>query len=116
MSTVNESIAPEAGTGYVSVREEVLDAIQEKRRGGWPSESTPGHNGNLEGERALQQVEHNAITDFICSEKTHDKVARALAEQRFRARGIPLERLSAEDIFFCKIEAEAVLKTLEEVV
>lgn len=114
MNIVSESTEPESA--YVPAREDVLEAIQEKRRGGWPSGSVPGRNGDMEGERALRQIERDAVSEFIRSERTHDRVARAVAEQRFRARGIPLERLSAEDIFFCKIEAEAVLKTLEEVV
>lgn len=101
--------------GYTPTREDVLVAIQEKRRGGWSPESIPGRNGDVEGQRALKQIEHDAVSVFLRSDDTLDRVAKVIAEQRFRVRGIPLERLTPEDIFFCKIEAEAVLKTLEEV-
>lgn len=97
-------------------RQDVLEAIQEKRRGGWASDSTPGRNGDLEGERALAEIERAAVSEFLQSDETLDQVALAIAKQRFRARSIPLERITSEDVFFCKIEAEAVLGTLSEAI
>lgn len=93
-------------------REEVLEAIQEKRRGGWHPESIPGRNGDEEGKRALEQIERNAVSDYLRSEEALVRLARAIAEQRFRARGIPIERLTEEDVFFCETEAGAIQKAL----
>lgn len=101
---------------YTPTRAEVLEAIQGKRRGGWSPESIPGRNGNEEGERALAQIERNAVAEFLQSDEAVERFAEAIAQQRLPIRGVNAEHLSDEDVFFCKIKAEAVLATLTEVI
>lgn len=93
-------------------REYALEAIQEKRRGGWGPESTPGHNGDEEGVRVLEEVERAAVSEFLQSEEALDRVADALAAQRFRRRSTVGVALTVEDLYFCKAEAEVILKAL----
>lgn len=110
-----ELIEDETGV-IVPSRQDVLEAIQEKRRGGWTSDSVPGHNGDLEGERALEEIERAAISKFLQSEQALDHMATAIAKQKFLARGISMERITSEDALFCKVKAEAILGTLSEAI
>lgn len=70
---------------YLPDREYVLEAVQEKRRGGWDPESIPGRNGNEEGTRAVEALEANAVTNYLHSDQAREHLAKALADRRLQA-------------------------------
>lgn len=97
---------------HTSSRTEPREAAQEARG----TEIAPRRERGEKGPLALQEGERVAINEFLQSDSALHQTAKALAQQRHRARCAPNERPSAEDIFFHEGEAEAVLRALAEVI
>lgn len=90
-------------------REYVMEAVQEKLRGGWSPESIPGHNGNEEGTRAIEALEANAVTKYLNSDQAREHLAQALAGRRLQATS-PVGELESTE--FYGAEAESILSAL----
>lgn len=90
-------------------RDYIVEAVQEKLRGGWSPESIPGSNGNAEGTRVVEALEANAVANYLNSDQAREHLAQALADRRLQATSSRVEPESTE---FYGAEAESILSAL----
>lgn len=110
-----DSSIEEHGIEYTPGRQEVLEAIQAKRRGGWDPASAPGRMGDLEGQRAIESIEENAQSAqrlSIMGGGGFLRMQEVLTTTYASALGVDVAHLSEDDLTVCRRAASEVLQAM----